>query len=46
MFNKVYNSDGETGPFFDMEYIEDNQYFYKYNLPDGFPPDADKRIYL
>ena len=35
-----YNSDRETGPFFDMEYIEDTQYFDKYALPNFLPPDA------
>ena len=38
-FNKVYDSDGEPVPFYDMEYIEDAQYFDDYALPDVSPPD-------
>ena len=30
------------GPFCDMKYIEDTQYFYKYALPDIFNPDTGK----
>ena len=40
-FNKVYGSDGEPGPFCDLEYLEDNQYFDEHILPDVFLPDAD-----
>ena len=41
-FNKVYDSDGEPGPFCDMEYLEDNKYFVEYALPDAPPHDAGK----
>ena len=37
-FNKVYGSDGEPGPFCDLEYLEDNQYFDEVDLPDVAPP--------
>ena len=40
--NKVYDSDGGPGPFFDMEDLEDTQYFYEYALPDVFTTDAGK----
>ena len=43
-FNKVYDSDGEPGPFCYMEDLEDTQYFYEYNLPDVFPPDSGKNF--
>ena len=41
-FNEVYNSDGEPGPFCDMGYIEDTQYFDEYDIFDVPPPDAGK----
>ena len=40
--NKIYDSDGEPGPFCDMEDPEDTQYFYKYARPDVFLPGAGK----
>ena len=43
--NKVYDSDGEPGPFFDLEDLEDTQDFYDYVLPDVFTPDAGKNFY-
>ena len=33
------------GPFCDMKYIEDTQYFYEYDLPDVFTPDSGK-VYM
>ena len=36
-FNKVYDSDGEPGPFCDMEDLEDTQDFDEYNLPNVSP---------
>ena len=33
-FNKVYDSDGEPGPFYDIEDLEDTQYFDEYALFD------------
>ena len=42
MFNKVYSSDGEPGPFCDMEDLENTQDFDDYVLPDVSPPDAGK----
>ena len=36
--SKVYNSDGETGHFCDMEYLEDNQDFDEYAIPDAPTP--------
>ena len=36
-FDEGYDSDGEPVPFFDMEYLEDNQYFDEDALPDVFP---------
>ena len=41
-FNKVYDSDGEPGPFCGMEDLEDTQDFDKYALPDVLPPDSGK----
>ena len=35
--NTFYDSDGEPGPFCDMKYLEDTQYFDEYALPDIFP---------
>ena len=32
-FNKFYDSDGDSGPFCDMEDLEDTQDFDKYALP-------------
>ena len=43
-FNIVYNSDGEPGPFCDMEDLEDTQYFDEYALPDVPPPNSGKTI--
>ena len=43
--NKIYDSDGETGPFWDMKYLEDTQDFYEYGLPDIFTPDYGKCFY-
>ena len=37
VFNKVYDSYGGPGPFCDMEYIEDTQYFDAYTLLDVSP---------
>ena len=34
-----YDSDGEPGPFFDMKYLEYNQYFDEDALPDIVPLD-------
>ena len=39
-FNRDYGSDGEPGPFCDMEYIEDTQYSDDYALPKVLPPSA------
>ena len=39
-FNKVYNSDGEPGTFYDMKDIEYTQDFDEYALPYVLPPDA------
>ena len=39
-FNKVYDSDREPGPFYDMEYFEDTQDSYEYALPVFSLPDA------
>ena len=39
-FNKVYDSNGEPGPFCDMEDIEDTQDFDEYALSDVPPPGA------
>ena len=36
-FDEGYYSDGEPGPFFDMEYLEDTQYFDQDALHDVFP---------
>ena len=41
-FNKVYDSYREPGHFCDTEYLEYNQYFDEYALPDVTLPDADK----
>ena len=41
-FNNVYNSDGEPGPFSDMEDIEDTKYFDEYALLDVPPPNSGK----
>ena len=41
-FNKVHDCDEESGPFCDMEDLEDNQDFDEYTLPDIYPPDAGK----
>ena len=41
-FNKVYNSDGETGPLCDMKDLEDTQDFYEYALPYASLPDSGK----
>ena len=41
-FNKVYNSDGEPGPWCDMKDLENTQDFYEYALPDVFTPDVGK----
>ena len=40
--NKVYNSDGEPGPFCYMEDLEDTQDFDEYALFYVFPPDSGK----
>ena len=37
MFNEVYDSDGELGPFYDLKYLEYTQDFDKYALSDVFP---------
>ena len=39
-FDEVYDSYGEPGPFCDMEYLEDTQYFGEDALPTALPPDA------
>ena len=44
MFNKVYNSDGEPGPFCYMGDIEDTQDIDEYELFDVPPPDAGKNL--
>ena len=44
MLNKFYDSDREPGPLYDMEDVEDTQYFYEYNLPDVFRPDTGKNF--
>ena len=41
--NKVYDSDGEPGPFCDMEDLQGTQDFYEYALNDVLPPDAGKK---
>ena len=37
-FDEVYDSYGEPGPFCDMEYLEDTQYFGEDALPTAPPP--------
>ena len=44
-FDEGYYSDGEPGPFFDMEDIEGTQYFYEDALPDVFPLGAGENYY-
>ena len=41
-FNKVHHSDGEPGPFYDIEDLEDTQYFDEYALTNVFPLDSGK----
>ena len=41
-FNNVYNINGEPGHFYDIEDLEDNEYFDEYALFDVSPPDAGK----
>ena len=42
-FNRVYDSDGESGPFCDMEDPEATQDFYEYALPDVLTPDSGNK---
>ena len=43
--NKVYDSDGEPGPFCGTGDLEDTQYFDEYALPVSTPPDDIKHFY-
>ena len=41
-FKKVYESNGELVPFFDMEHLRDTQYCDKYALPDFYVLDSGR----
>ena len=45
MFDQGYNSDRQPGPFFDVEYIEDNQHVYEDALPDVVPLDSGEKFF-
>ena len=45
-FNEGYNSDGERGPFWDVENIDGPQYFDEVALPDAYPLDVSKNAYF